>query len=720
MTDKYYYGTASHDLNKEELARLVELQDMLMRLAMEFVNMPIEKLDSSIQETLAVLGKFAKADRSYIFEYDWENGVCNNTYEWCEENITPQIQELQGVPVDAINDWTTAHKAGQVMYIPDVFALSPDNAVRQILEPQEIKSLLAIPMMDGPTCVGFVGFDSVSKHYHYSDKEIKLLTLFAQMLVNVRERAQLVNNLLIEKDKAIKASQAKSEFLANMSHEIRTPLNAIIGFTELLLKTHLNGTQQQYLNHTYTSGKALLGIINDILDLSKIEADKLELEMVKAHPGEIAGQVTDIILYQAEQKSLELLLNIDPNLPDEIVTDPVRLKQILINLLSNAVKFTETGEVELQIRFEPLTDTMGRFYFAVRDTGIGISEEQQTKLFKAFSQADSSTTRKFGGTGLGLVISNLLAEKMGGHISLTSELGKGTIFSFSIDTEYTYYEPFVGSTQNKVKKVLVVDDNEHNRVIIKHHLAHWGIESDCFESGLHALDAALKNPRAYDLMITDLNMPQIDGLETISIMRQKWPSDVAHLPVMLLHSSSDNRNLQESARQLDIHFQMIKPVKADLLYKTISQLPLGNMQRERHLNPPLQPIALKRNEKIGTILIAEDVNMNMILVKALLAKLYPNMRVIEAQNGLEAIAYLEREHIDLILMDVHMPVLDGIGATKEIRIKEASKEKNIPIIALTAGALQEERSACLSAGMNGFLTKPIDPAALQAELGKFL
>jgi len=695
---------------EEELRQQTRLQEMLMEISSTYISMPLDQVDSAIEASLGELGEFVGADRVYLFDYDFEQQTCSNTHEWCAAGVTPQIDQLQEVPLELVPDWVATHRQGKTMYVPDVLALPPDDGVRQILEPQEIKSLIAVPMMDGAQCLGFVGFDSVRRHYNYSAAEQRLLTIFAQMLVNIRKRREIEQALQAATLQAQAASKAKSEFLANMSHEIRTPLNGVIGFTELLLKTPLTSVQQQYAQHANTSGQALLGIINDILDFSKIEAGKLELEIIQCDIVELMEQTADIIKYHAGQKHLELLLSISPEMPRLAEVDPVRLKQILINLLSNAVKFTEHGEVELKVEFAPLDPTRGRFTFTVRDTGIGITPEQRRRLFQAFSQADTSTTRRFGGTGLGLTISNLLAEKMGGRIEVHSEPGKGSIFYFAVETTYAHD----GDGRLKpppIRRVLVVDDNDNNRLILEHNFAYWGIEYVGCESGAMAL-ALLTNTPSYDLLIIDYHMPDMDGLETIRLIRQQLRLSPERMPIILLHSSSDDPALREECKQLGVRFNLTKPVKARELYHYLCNLHSSESQQSAPPPQSPQPTTSAAEELPITVLVAEDVATNMMLIKILLKKAIPGAEILEAHNGVEAVELAKARHVDLILMDVQMPELDGLAATQLIRQAEQGTQRHVPIIALTAGALQEERERCLASGMDDFLTKPVQPAAL--------
>ena len=524
----------------------------------------------------------------------------------------------------------------------------------------------------------------------------RLYGTFQDITDDYRQRQELKNASI----QAEQASIAKSEFLANMSHEIRTPLNGVIGFTDILLKTKLSQIQHQYLTVVNQSANALLSTINDILDFSKIEAGKLELDVDKYDLYEMGCQATDIITYQAQKKGLEILLNIAAGLPRFIWADAVRLKQVLVNLLGNAAKFTDKGEIELKIA--AITDTSKEqvtFRFEVRDTGIGIKAERQQKIFESFSQEDASTTKKYGGTGLGLTISNSLLGLMGSRLHVKSSPGEGSIFYFDLTLHTQKGDPVSYENIEQVKRVLIVDDNLHNREILKQMLLFKNIVSDEAANGFEALQLLAKKEHEYDVILMDYHMPHMDGLETIRKIRESNTAAGKHL-IIVLHSSSDDETILRACEELEVDFRLVKPIKMQEMYNALSRA----LKAEQVKEAEQQTDGTVNNTEVFTVLIAEDNEVNMLLAKTVIKRIAPNARIVEAVNGAVAIAQYQYTHPDLILMDIQMPEMNGYEATRAIR--QLTGGADVPIVALTAGNVKGEKEKCMAAGMNDFVAKP--------------
>jgi len=539
-------------------------------------------------------------------------------------------------------------------------------------------------------------------------------------ILDISEKKKSEKAIIRAREEAQAANKAKSEFLANMSHEIRTPINAVIGFTDLLRNTPLNTLQKQYLDNANISAHMLLDVVSDILDLSKIESGKLELEPVKTDIVVLAAQVTDILKHKASEKGLELLLNIEPDVPSYAITDAIRLKQVLVNLLGNAVKFTEEGEIELKLEFSKKTKNRGRFRFSVRDTGIGIEKSKHKKLFDAFYQADSSPTRRYSGTGLGLQISKLIVDKMKGTLQVDSEEGKGSTFFFEIETAFEQGEKQDTKDLGEIRRVLVVDDNDRSRMILRQILSNWGIHCTFSKSGLAALQVLAKSKNRFDVVIIDHHMPVLDGLETIRMIRQNLNIPAGQQPVILLYSSADDNRVHNECRKLGVTSKLVKPVKSDELFFHLQHLQNG----------PSDPEPAEVAEEIAdqapaigkqpVLLLAEDVPLNMELTRAVIGEIIPGAVILEASTGKEALDMLSRRKpVDMIFMDIQMPVMDGLEAARRIRSEEKKQGGHIPIIALTAGATKKEKEKCLKAGMDDFLAKPLNPVLLKRTLQKY-
>lgn len=632
----------------------------------------------------------------------WDYDLVNNSMEWDD-----QMYALYNVEK---NFDTNAYKIWQEGIHPDDLAQDEIEIQKAISGEKEFDTEFRILWSDG-SIHNIKALGTVLR----DDSGVAVRMIGTNW--DITEKKKIEENLQQVVIAAEAASKAKSEFLANMSHEIRTPLNGVIGFTDLLQSTPLSPVQHQYVQNANTSGHALLGIINEILDFSKIEAGMMDLEIIKTDIYELISQSADIVKFTADKKGLEVLLNIDAKMPRFASVDSVRLKQILANLIGNAVKFTEKGEIEIKVGYESIDDQTGKFSFSVRDTGIGITPETQAMLFKSFSQADSSTTRKFGGTGLGLVISDMIAQKMDSKIYIDSEFGKGSTFYFDIVTDVEFGEKIDPDNIKSIKRCFIIDDNENNRIILEHTLANWGVECVSCDNGLDAMKI-IKNSKPFDVVICDYHMPIIDGLETIKLIREELQLSPKELPIILLHSSSDDAELHRKSDEYGVRFRLTKPAKSEDLYSYLCNIhtpiaPKITVEKKIASNPAKTTTDFK-------IIVAEDVEMNMMLVKALINKILPNAKITEAVNGREAVYISQKINPDLILMDMQMPIMDGIEATMKIRELEESSGGFVPIVALTANAMKEEREKCFSAGMNDFLTKPIDPAKLSQAFKRFL
>jgi len=542
------------------------------------------------------------------------------------------------------------------------------------------------------------------------DKTNRLLTS------EVHIRKQTEKEIIRAKEVAEAATKAKSEFLANMSHEIRTPMNAVIGMTHLVKMTNLSSTQTDYLNKIDLSARSLLGIINDILDLSKIEAGMLSVESVGFKLEQMLEQLTTIISPKASEKKLEFLINVGPDVPQNLVGDSLRLSQIMINLCNNAVKFTEEGEIVVSIETVDIDENQARLRFSVKDDGIGIQPDQINRLFEAFTQADASTTRKYGGTGLGLNLCNQLVELMGGEIGAESEFGEGSTFWLEIPFNLFHQERSSISLPADLHGMptLVVDDNPTSRVILKGMLEQMGLSVSLAKSGFEAVEILRNTPhdQAYKLLVLDWRMPGMDGLETAKVIM--GDTNISPTPPMLMVSAYGNENLIRKTQELGFKGLLFKPINQSLFFNLIIETFGRDLVTAAHLTGDGQKA--EPNLSGASILLVEDNEINRQVAQEILTA--AGIHVHEATNGQKALEFLEKTPVDLVLMDIQMPVMDGYEATA--RLREQDKFKDLPIVAMTAHAMAEDKQKSKETGMNDHISKPFDPEELFDILAKWI
>lgn len=715
-----------------EVAEYSQMLKTLIDIVRVFISVDRRQVDEAIQTALISLAKLVGADRIYIFDFNATHSAMSMRYEWCRPGITSTVELYKSYDITNIPEIGEKIRNKQNVDISDTAEMA-DGPYKKMLEYDRVKSIFCTPMIEEGVIVGFSGFETVHEIKHFSFNEKELLRVFSSILVSLKQRIHLEKVIDEARTKAEEASKAKSMFLANMSHEIRTPLNGVIGFSELLGSTSLDELQGQYVEYVLTSAKSLMNIINDILDFSKIEAGKLEIENIPTNIRQLVEETADIISYQADAKNLEIILDMGADTSETILTDPIRLKQVLLNLINNAVKFTDKGTVTIRLTEQILSPERSRFTFEVRDTGIGIHPDRQKHLFKAFSQADNSDTRKYGGTGLGLAISSSIISKMGSKINLRSKPGKGSSFSFTLVAPVIHSDApeqlaYLKEVQQeladirKIPKVLIFETCEPQANLMAAMINAIGCATEIYTS-LEPLPKVLLQSQRVQILLISVSPGQRHFLEhlvpVLSESDQLKRCIFAYSPS---HQAQLSAFFESLGQPVSHHIS--KPVKWHPLRQTLARV--SRQQKGTPVRPPQHQVfstihlpepVVQEEKQLSQlrVLVAEDVPMNLSLIKIVLKKLLGEVAIIEAVNGKEAVELTLKEKPDFIIMDIQMPVMSGLEATQMIRTMGPAFAQ-LPIIALTAGVAVEEKQRCFDCGMSAFLTKPLRSNLLQETL----
>lgn len=562
---------------KMDLVDLLRLQNLLSQKAACFINLPLEKNVQAVTDLLTLVGNGIRIDRISVYTYHFTSSLFTNNFEWCAPEVPSEIDNRRNISLLKYQELVKKHRNKETVSCIDVRTLEPDNPVRQFFEPRDILTFVTIPLIFRHECIGFICIESYKKINNWKEEEIDFFKLVAEILCNIMSRKKAEEELQKANLEIQSSNFARTQFLTNISHEIRTPLNAIIGMSRLLLETNIDPAQMKYMRNLRAASDNLLNIVNDILDFSKIETREIELTITSFNLPDLIRKIYDANEYKAEEKGIKLVSYLDPQIGKFYKGDQRRLQQILNNIVGNAIKFTSSGKVEISLELTGIKGKNDRICFSVKDTGIGISVENQEKVFNSFQQEDEMITKRFGGTGLGLTISRQLVEAMGGKLQLSSMKGEGSTFYFTIDLEPGLEPPpeeeaelsSSGKISLKGVKILVVEDNKYNQFIAQAILEKYSAKVSLSEDGLDAVNR-LKSEK-YDLILMDIQMPVMDGITATTIIRKELHLET---PVIAL-TANVVREIVDSCNEAGMQGCLTKPYEEKDLIKSILEL-VGN------------------------------------------------------------------------------------------------------------------------------------------------